>query len=96
MALMRDVVAIILMAAGTVLCVALSFGLFKIFPSISRPVQNIEKLADSAAKAAPNMAAASENMKEATGYLRDAVKDTRDTTPLLRLLGRAGTAGKYR
>ena len=32
--LIRDIAAIFLMAAGTVLCVTLTIGLFKIFPCI--------------------------------------------------------------
>ena len=61
--LIRDSAAIFLMAAGTVLCVTLTIGLFKIFPLFRRSAQNIGKVTESATEASPDIVAASQNLK---------------------------------
>ncbi len=90
--LTRDIVAIILMVAGAVLCVTLTIGLVKVIPTLRRSALNFEKVTASAVEAAPNIVDATANIKETTGYLRDAAKDVAQATPVLQLLGPAGAA----
>lgn len=91
-ALIKEIVAIILMATGTAFCITLTIGLFKVLPSLRRSARNIERITEGAAGATSDIAAMSKNLKEATGYIRDAARDIAGATPVLRLLGPAGAA----
>ena len=90
--IVRDIAAIILMATGTVFCITLTIGLFKILPSLGQSARNIERATESTAEALSDIAVASMNLKEATGYIRDAAKDVAEASRFLRLLGPPGAA----
>ena len=91
-ALILDIVAILSIAAAGVLCVALTTGLVKVFPSLRRSALNFEKVTESAAEAAPHVAKTAENLKETIEYLRNTAGDIAQASPVLRLLGSAGAA----
>ena len=94
-AVTRDIVAILLMAAGGVLCIALTIGIAKVIPSLIRTAHHLEKVTASAAEAAPHITKAAENFKETTEYLRNVAGDVAAASPVLKLLGAAGAAANF-
>ena len=82
--IIRDIAVILLLAAGTVLCVVLAVAITRIIPSLRRSAMNLERATGSAAEAGPNIVATSENVREISGNLLGASKDVSETTPLFR------------
>ena len=71
-AVARDIVAILLIAAGGVLCIALTIGIAKVIPSLSRTAHHLEKVTASTAEAAPHIAKAAENIERVTASVAEA------------------------
>ena len=71
--LIKDVAIIALMVSGFALCLTLTIGLVRIFPSLRRSLFNLEKASEAAPEVAANavtasqaIAAAAENVKTTT------------------------------
>jgi hypothetical protein len=88
----RDIAAILLLASGAALSVALTIVVVKLFPSIHRSMMNLERATSDAAEAGPVILTILANIKTTTERLSSASSDIADATPILRLLGPAGKA----
>ena len=83
LSVIRDIVAIILMATGAVLCIVLAVTVGKLLPSLGRSTQNIERATEDAANAGTSIIVASENVKGTTEHLLEAAKGVSEATPVL-------------
>ena len=103
-AVVKDIAVILLVVSATVLCVSITVGLIKLFPSIRDAIHHLASTARSASKISSDFAEVSANVAtnldrgtasiaSASGNICSISKDVADFTPLLRLLGPAGKAG---
>ena len=81
--LLRDVAAIVLMAAGAVFFAVLTLTLIKLSSPLRRTAHNFEKVSASAAEASPNIVAVTAHIEDASRYIRDAARDISQATPVL-------------
>jgi uncharacterized protein (UPF0147 family) len=87
LATVNGIAVLVLVVSGTILCLAVTVGLFKLYPSLRRTVSNLEKTTQSTAAAAENAAIISksiagraddiaENIATAAEKARDAMAST--------------------